>query len=146
MVANPLSKRPATQADIPFLLALRRETMDQHLEASGASTADACHMERLLYRFDCAQVLLDGGVPVGLIKVCSELACWEIVQIQLGRQLQGRGLGRSILESIIAEARLAGADVSLSVLKANPARHLYARLGFQVTGETEHEYRMLLRP
>ena len=32
--------------------------------------------------------------------------------------------------------------VELQVLKVNPARRLYGRLGFQVTGETETHYLM----
>ena len=49
-----------------------------------------------------------------------------------------------MLEGVIADARKAGVDVVLSVLKANPARSLYERLGFLVEGEDSHEYFMRL--
>jgi len=32
---KPLQRRPATEAGIPFLVALREHTMDAHLEANG---------------------------------------------------------------------------------------------------------------
>lgn len=139
-----LTRRPATEADIPFLLGLRRETMDDHLLASGADTSEASHRERLLYRFDCAEVLLMKDEPVGLLKVDHGDSEWKVIQIQLSPAVQGQGVGRQVLEGVIADARKAGVDVVLSVLKANPARSLYERLGFLVEGEDSHEYFMRL--
>lgn len=137
-----LERRPATEADIPFLLSLRRETMDGHLVASGAGISDEAHHARVLHHFDCAEVLTHDGNAVGLLKVDRQAGVWSIVQIQLGSQLQGQGIGRALLEGVIAEAAAAGAGVTLGVLKANPARKLYESLGFAITGEDAHEYQM----
>jgi len=117
--------------------------MDIHLSASGASTGDDDHLARLMHRFDCAEVLLQDGVPVGLLKVTRDSAPWKIIQIQLIPELQGRGLGAHVLGQVIAEADNANVAVALSVLKANPARILYERLGFTIIGESEHEFDML---
>ena len=81
--------------------------------------------------------------PVGLLKLRREAEAWEIVQIQLGHRLQGHGIGRALLEEVLADAAIAGVEVRLSVLKANPARRLYERLGFRTVGEDAHEYFML---
>lgn len=137
-----LSRRPATEADIPFLLALRRETMDGHLAASGIATDDASRRTRVMHAFDCAELLLGDGVPVGLLKLRRLPHEWEIVQIQLAPALQGRGIGRSLLREILADATRAGVSVSLTVLKANPAKRLYEELGFEVSGEDAHEFHM----
>lgn len=137
-----LTRRPATPADIPYLMQLRRATMDAHLAASGMDTSDACHEARLLHRFDCAQLLETGGRPAGLLKVVREGGCWEIVQIQLDPALQGQGVGRRLLQELIDEADAAGAGLRLKVLLNNPARQLYQRLGFAVTGIDGAEYRM----
>ena len=141
-----ITTRPAVEADIPWLLQLRRTTMDAHLSASGAPASEADHMQRLLKRFDCAEVLLLDGQPAGLLKVARDGDCWEIVQIQLDPSLQGQGVGRRLLEQVIADARAAQAQLTLHVLTANPARKLYEQLGFSVTATEGHEYRMLLRP
>ncbi len=117
--------------------------MDAHLSASGASTGDDDHLARLMYRFDCAEVLLQDGLPVGLLKVSRDGAQWKIIQIQLVPELQGQGLGADLLTTVIAEADNANAAVALSVLKGNPARALYERLGFAIVGETEYEFDML---
>jgi ribosomal protein S18 acetylase RimI-like enzyme len=119
--------------------------MDTHLSASGASTGEEDHFARLMYRFDCAEVLLQDGVPVGLLKVSRDSAQWNLIQIQLVPELQGQGLGADLLAGVIAEADSANVAVALSVLKANPARALYERAGFVVVGESEHELHMLRR-
>ncbi|MFT4197929.1 MAG: GNAT family N-acetyltransferase [Pseudoxanthomonas sp.] len=117
--------------------------MDEHLIASDADTSEAHHVERLRYHFDCAQILMDRDRPVGLLKVKRGTAEWEIIQIQLSPQLQGKGAGRAILQGVIDEATSAGARLRLSVLKANPAKRLYEKLGFVAVGETAHEYIMV---
>ena len=137
-----LTRRPAAESDVPFLMRLRRESMDEHLIATGASTSETDHQARLRYRFDCAEVLLQDGNPVGLLKVSRDGRDWKVVQIQLVSRLQGQGLGAMLLKQVIAEAMAAGASLTLSVLKANPARSLYERLGFVVEGESGHEYNM----
>jgi ribosomal protein S18 acetylase RimI-like enzyme len=43
---------------------------------------------------------------------------------------------------VLDEARRSGKPVALQVLKVNPARRLYERLGFSVTGENETLYFM----
>jgi ribosomal protein S18 acetylase RimI-like enzyme len=137
-----LSRRTATEQDVPFLLALRHQSMDQHLAASGASTSEADHLSRLMYRFDCAEVLLRNRIPVGLLKVARDPPEWKIIQIQFMPELQGKGLGALLLHQVIAEAKAANVALVLTVLKANPAKGLYERLGFVVEGEDELEYRM----
>lgn len=137
-----LSKRPATTADIPFLLALRQETMDGHLAASGVQVDDDSRRARVMHQFECAEVLLGDDLPVGLLKLQRRHGEWEIVQLQLARAVRGRGFGRSLLEDILAEAVRNGAAVRLSVLKANPAKRLYEKLGFKVVGEDAHEFHM----
>lgn len=137
-----LYKRKATSADVPFLLTLRRETMEQHLAASGADISEDAHEARVMYQFECAQILTLKNTPVGLLKLRQSPEEWEIIQIQLSPMLHGKGFGRVILEQIIAEALTAGVSLKLSVLKENPAKRLYERLGFAVVGEDAHEFYM----
>jgi ribosomal protein S18 acetylase RimI-like enzyme len=56
---------------------------------------------------------------------------------------QNRGIGTEVIRSVIAEAkRTTDGAFDLSVLKVNPARRLYERLGFGVIEETKHHFRM----
>lgn len=67
--------------------------------------------------------------------------------IALRPEFRGRGLGGALLSGLLAELKARGfARVSLSVQKANRARRLYRRLGFETAKETEEELLMLWRP
>jgi ribosomal protein S18 acetylase RimI-like enzyme len=139
---NQVHHRPATEGDVPFLLELRRQTMTEHQIASGVVLSDEQHHHRVMAHFEAAEILLSGEVPVGLLKVVREGTEWELLQIQLCPAFQGRGHGAQLVGQIILEAQEAGATLRLGVLKANPARHLYERLGFSVVGEKAHSFEM----
>jgi ribosomal protein S18 acetylase RimI-like enzyme len=139
-----ISRRSALREDIPFLLELRRQTMSAHLSASGVEVTDEDHLQRILYRYECAEIILFNNNPFGLLKVARDGLDWELIQIQLSPSLQGQGLGAQIIEEIISEAKQMGASLRLSVLTSNPARHLYERLGFSVVMEKPHAFEMQL--
>lgn len=141
-----LTRRRATTQDIPFLLALRQQTMNGHVIASGAEVSDAHHMARLMHRFECAEVLLHAGMPVGLLKVSRDPHEWVVIQIQLAPVCQGGGIGTGLLAEVVDQAASAGVDLTLSVLKANPAKSLYKRFGFVVERESEFSYEMRRKP
>ena len=141
-----IEQRQATAADLPYLLALRRATMEPHLHASGADTSEDAHRTRILHGFEHACILERNGAPVGLLKLHRSEHAWDLLQIQLDPSLHGQGLGRRILDEILADADAARVPVTLGVLKANPARRLYERLGFVLFGEDAHEYRMRRDP
>lgn len=134
--------RAATKADIPFLLELRRQSMSAHLKASGVDPTDAERLERVMARFECAQIVSLEGEPIGLLKIDNEGNQWELVQLQILPAKQGAGIGSAILKELLAEAVKLNASINLSVLKANPARAFYERLGFHVTSEDAYSFRM----
>jgi ribosomal protein S18 acetylase RimI-like enzyme len=136
--------RPATEADVPFLLALRGQTMTRHQVASGVEPSDEEQLRRVRHRFDCAQIIEHDGKPSGLFKASRDGPDWQLIQIQLAPELQGRGIGELLIRRLIDESRLAGASLGLHVLLQSPARHLYERLGFVIVGQGEHEYEMRL--
>jgi len=138
-----LTFRAATEADIPFLLELRRQTMSEHLRLSGVDPSDSERRARVLANFESAEIILLAGAQVGLLKVVRDPDNWDLVQIQILPEKQGGGLGSSILKKLIDDAVQAHVSVSLSVLKVNPARRLYERLGFRIVGENEQAYDML---
>lgn len=139
-----LSFRSAVEADVPFLLDLRRQTMTPHLIASGVEQSEDELQARVADEFGCAQIILLDEQPVGLLKVVRAGRVWHLLQIQLLPQLQRGGLGTALVRDVIAEARKAGVTVELDVLKMNPARRLYERLGFRIVRESGHAYEMRL--
>ena len=55
----------------------------------------------------------------------------------MDRPFQRCGIGTELMKSLIEEAKNAGQSVRLNVVKINPARRLYERLGFRITHEDE---------
>lgn len=144
MSAEQLSFRQAVEADVPFLLLLRERTMVTHQLASGLVPSEDEREQRVRARFESAQIILLAGEPIGMLKVIRDGVMWDLLQIQLTPEKQGAGWGTRIVQGLIADARRCGASLRLSVLRANPARHLYERLGFVVTQEGPHSYEMQL--
>ncbi|MGB3712970.1 MAG: GNAT family N-acetyltransferase [Candidatus Promineifilaceae bacterium] len=62
--------------------------------------------------------------------------------IYLSPEWQNQGLGAVIIGDVLASAKARGQRVSLQVLKVNPARRLYERLGFSIFAETDTHFKM----
>lgn len=137
-----LTRRKARPSDLDFLLTLRAQTMVPHLQHAGLDISDEAMRARALHALENAEILHWNGCAMGLMKVDRSTLNWELIQFQIAPSYQGRGLGHALLQSLLAEADDACADIELDVLKQNPARRLYEQLGFTVTGENEHEYHM----
>ena len=141
--ATGIQRRAATEADVPFLLELRRKTLAEYLRTSGVPQSEVQHEQRVRLRFDCAEIVSWQGGPIGLFKAVREGKDWTLLQIQLAPEHQGRGIGAQLICELLLEAQQHGAALRLSVLRTNPALQLYQRLGFRVTGETPHCYYLL---
>jgi ribosomal protein S18 acetylase RimI-like enzyme len=139
-----LTLRPAQPDDEAFLLDLRKATMTEHLRRAGEPTDEAAHRARLLHRYDAAQVICIDGVPAGLLKAHRNEDEWIVVQVQIAPALQGHGIGEQALRTILRAAAAEALPVSLQVLKGNPAKRLYNRLGFEVVGEDQTQFHMRL--
>src|SRR5471032_190581 len=140
---NPeVTLRPATPADEPFLLDLRKSTMDEHLERAGESTDENAHWERLRYRFNDAYIVCCGSEKLGLFKFFRDLDEWCIVQIQILPSHQGRGIAARLISDFLQQADNAHVPVTLSVLKGNRAIDLYQRLGFRIINATDSSFKI----
>ena len=66
----------------------------------------------------------------------------ELMLLAVMPQVQQRGIGRALLDAVIANARIANADnVFLEVRDANPAIELYTAKGFIEVGRRRGYYR-----
>ncbi|HYG57713.1 MAG TPA: GNAT family N-acetyltransferase [Symbiobacteriaceae bacterium] len=83
------------------------------------------------------RVILCDGCPVGQLLVNRAEQEIRLVDIALLPEYRGKGLGFALVRELQAEAAEAATPIRLQVDKGNPARALYERLGFAVTGENE---------
>lgn len=137
MAIHTLTFRKAAEADKPFLLRLREATMRDYLKQSGLPFDEAAQIARSMDRFEHAQIVMQDGHDIGLLKNDKSTNPWELVQIQLLPAYQRKGIGETLLRQTLAEASKAKVAVLLSVLKVNPAKRLYERVGFREIGEKD---------
>ena len=140
--------RRATDSDKPFLYSLHRATMRDVIEKTWG-------WDEAWQRYDFEKRF--GQYAVSIIEADGRDAGWlwlewlpELIYVadfQVLPELQGRGIGTSVLRGLIGQAATRNVPVELVVLHVNPrARLLYERLGFGVTEERSPFIRMRRNP
>ncbi len=135
--------RGATQGDYDFLYHLRRATLKDYVDRIwGWDEATQARMFK--ERFDPAryQIVVAADQDIGAVSVQWRPDGVFLADLHILPVYQERGLGTAVIGDIPMRARDRGVPVALQVLKVNPARRLYERLGFVVTEETPTHYRM----
>ena len=92
------------------------------------------------------RITTSSGEDIGWLQTKTSDSTIFLGQFYLSRHMQRRGIGTRVLQMLIEEARRAGRPATLGVVKINPARRLYERLGFQRTHEDRHKVYMRLEP
>ncbi len=135
--------RPQTEDDVPFLrrlyVSLRWEEVAQvpHWDDAMrlAFLADQHARQHHHYTRSDFLIVERDGTPIGRLALdrghASDL---RVVDIALLPEARGEGLGAAFLDAVQDEARAEGKRVSIHVEQENPAKRLYARLGFREVG------------
>jgi ribosomal protein S18 acetylase RimI-like enzyme len=139
-VSHTLSLRHVTPEDDAFLFELYATTRPDiaSLGLPGAQQDMLLRMQWLAQRQGYAarhphaehRLVLVDERPAGRLWVAREPAELRLVDISLLPAHRGSGLGTTLLRALQQEATAAGMPLRLSVARDNPARRLYARLGF----------------
>lgn len=141
------SLRQATEQDFAFLSELHRLTMKEYV--SQIWGWDDRQQEQLLReRFapEALQIVLSESAEVGVLQVVERDEDLYLEKIYLLPTWQNKRLGSAIIRSLQERAITLSKPLTLSVLRPNPARKLYERLGFIVTGEDSIRYWMKWAP
>src|SRR5215510_992498 len=144
-----ISLRPVQRDDEEFLFELFCQTMDEGLMTFNTAQREAilrlqfnAQHETYKAEFPNAdhQIILLDVQAIGRVMV--ERTCTEhrIVDIALLRDYRSGGIGTVLIRELLDEAALAGKPFRSSVVRSNPALHLYQRLGFKLTGETPSHF------
>jgi ribosomal protein S18 acetylase RimI-like enzyme len=144
-----LTTRQATDRDLAFLANVFLRAMRVHITAARGfwdESKERSQFQQQL-RLESTRIIVRNGVDVGFFMTAATGQEVEFHTICVTPDHQRRGIGTTITRQVIDEAQSQKHAVVLSVLKANTAaRHLYERLGFVMTGESSHHYRMRLAP
>jgi GNAT superfamily N-acetyltransferase len=134
--------RSAEPRDEHFLRALYRATREAELAFTGWSEAakqafadsqftlqDRHYREH--YRAASFLVIERAGAPIGRLYLYRDEKELRVIDVLLAAPARNAGIGTAILKGLRQDAARHGIAVTLHVEARNPARALYARLGFR---------------
>jgi ribosomal protein S18 acetylase RimI-like enzyme len=90
----------------------------------------------------CTRIIHIDNVDIGIIKVIEFSDSIHLQQIQVHPKCSNQGVGTQIIKELIRQADERNRTVRLYVLKNNPAKNLYSRLGFKIREEFNHQQLM----
>ena len=130
------SLRPATEDDKDFLFEVFKRSMRGYI--AWAWGWDEEFQRQGLWKnlpVEHFKVVCVADEAIGALYVEESDEHHSIRTIFLEPGFQGRGVGTALLKDEGSRARKAGKPLVLKVIKINPAKRLYERLGFQVVKE-----------
>jgi len=145
--------RDFAASDADFLFELYCETRKDEMAGWGWSKEQEDAFLRMQYnarqysyaaQFPGASdsvILLDDEM-IGRLLVAKLADEFRLVDIAVVQRSQRKGIGTTLLRQLLESARRARKPVRLNVRVLNPARELYARLGFDIIGENGGDFLM----
>jgi ribosomal protein S18 acetylase RimI-like enzyme len=138
-----IETRTATEADFDFLVDLHRQTFQVYVEQlwgwDEAGQRAGLYEDFQMFPFE---IIYDRGEAVGMMSVVNQRDALFLNYLAILPTAQRRGLGTHLVRRLMHQAFEQQLPVTLVVLKVNPAKAFYERLGFTVTGDDEYRYFM----
>ena len=146
-MSGAVALREARAEDYNFALALYTQTIKPYTVAfmPWIDAVEAARFARLWSPTDTRIITLDGA-DVGWVEAADTGAEIFLKQFYVLPAQQRRGIATQVMGWLLKEWEAAQRPVVLGVLKNNPARRLYERLGFALIGETDMKFLMRREP
>ena len=144
------ASRRAVAADRDWLWATKTRCLRAYIEQTYGPWDEEIQRARFDTTFipeEIHIVSLDGR-DAGYIAARQDSDVIHLFNLMIAPEFQNRGLGTAVLQNLLALAQERRKPVRLQVMKVNPARRLYERMGFAVipAEETPTHYRMIWQP
>jgi GNAT superfamily N-acetyltransferase len=139
--------RPAEPADVEVIVELRAIVMRPDLERLGRFDEHRVR-QRLRDAFSPqhTSVILADGAFAGCVALRPAEDGYWLEHFYLAPEVQGRGLGSSVLRTLLDRTDADGVLVRLNVLRGSGARRLYERHGFTVEDQDPVDIFMVRPP
>jgi GNAT superfamily N-acetyltransferase len=134
--------RAATSADFDYCASLYFAGMDTVIRQLNLDRAAQAASFRRQWAPAEVRIIMHDGIAIGWLQTAAVPDALFLKQIFVEGAWQRQGIGTAVMHRLISEAADAGHPMTLGVVKTNPARNLYERLGFRVTSEDERKVYM----
>ncbi len=140
--------RAVTAEDKDWLYELNRVVLGSYVEQIWGKWDELWQRQYFHEHFDpgVSRIVVYRGEDAGILRVEERAADVALAVIELLPAFQRLGIGTAVISKVLADAHRRRLPVILQVFKVNPARRLYERLGFVISGETPTHYQMIARP
>jgi GNAT superfamily N-acetyltransferase len=131
--------RPTTQTDEAFAFRVRETTMRDYVIATWG-VWDAEEVREQVnedIRSSKSKIIVIDGHDAGVLRVDEFDTHIHVDQLWILPEFQRQGFGRIILGQILEQSKAKGLPLRLWVLRVNPAREFYERLGFRIIEQTQ---------
>jgi GNAT superfamily N-acetyltransferase len=98
------------------------------------------------WRVSEVRIITLDGADIGWLQSRTQDGAFFLAQLFVKAPLQRRGIGTAVMHRLIDEATGAGRAMTLGVVKINPAKRLYERLGFRTAHEDARKFYMRREP
>lgn len=142
------SFRPAQDSDREWVWTTKKTCLGRYVQQTFGEWDDETQIARFHVSFDAneIQIISLAGEDVGYVAVDHGEHEIQLFNIMILPDHQNKRLGTAVMDGLLTEAKQRQVPFRLQVMKVNPARSLYERLGFAVIGETETHYQMRWSP
>jgi ribosomal protein S18 acetylase RimI-like enzyme len=136
----PITLRIPRKVDAGLFYDVTEQTMRVHIIAAGGAWDEERRREETteVSLDPNASVVVVGSVDAGILLVERLPNEMHLHILYLFPSFQGLGIGSTLVSSLQREAAERQVPLRLMVLRVNPAKTFYERLGFRVEEETEH--------
>jgi len=137
----------ATAGDVDLLWTIFRASLKEYITETRGEWNEEREESQFRRQLDlsASRVIRLDDRQVGFIMAPVRDGALWIHTICIVPEHQRKGIGTEVVRSVIAQAKKQEMLLYLGVLKVNPARRLYERLGFTVIRELRNHFQMQYR-
>jgi GNAT superfamily N-acetyltransferase len=138
--------RSAHADDFDYCADMYFAAMGETIRALGLDSV--AHRASFRRQWEPAQVriIVREGADIGWLQSDIRGDALFLGQLFVDAPFRRQGIGTQVMHHLIGEATRARQAMTLGVVKTNPARRLYERLGFRITHEDERKFYMRREP
>ena len=138
-----LSFRRVTADDFDFLWRLHNAAFRKYIEQTWGWDEDWQQRNfRETFNPEVGHIVVVDGEDAGYLWVSEGDDEVFLASIRILPEFQGRGIGTWLIHDLIKSGKV----LRLDVLKVNPARALYERLGFSISNDLGTHFEMVRNP